>query len=95
MPASTQSARCMFEMNGSSCAVDSPEVRPEKILKRTSFGTAAVTIASTNAIEMTAPVFCSITRAPAAMPRRWPGTDAHHRGGVRAVEHARADADER
>ena len=49
-------------------------MRPEKILKSTSFGTAAVTIAITNAIEMTAPVFCSITRAPAAMPRRCTGT---------------------
>ena len=49
-------------------------MRPEKILKSTSFGTAAVTIAITNAIETTAPVFCSITRAPAAMPRRCTGT---------------------
>ena len=47
---------------------------PEKILKRTSFGTAAVTTAITKAIEITAPVFCSITRAPAAMPRRCTGT---------------------
>src|SRR5207248_10510608 len=75
MPASTQSARCKFEMNGSSCAVERPDVRPEKILKRTSCGTAAVTIAITNAIEITAPVFWSITRAPAAMPRRFPGTE--------------------
>ena len=30
--------------------------------------------AITNAIEMTAPVFWSITRAPAAMPRRCAGT---------------------
>ena len=29
-----------------------------------------MTTASTNAIEMTAPVFCTSTRAPAAMPRR-------------------------
>ena len=33
-----------------------------------------MTIASTNAIESTAPVFCSIVRAPAATPRRWGGT---------------------
>ena len=33
-----------------------------------------MTIASTKAIEITAPVFCSIVRAPAAMPRRWTGT---------------------
>src|SRR5438105_5144638 len=57
MAASIQRARCMFEMNGSSCAVERPDVSPEKILKRTSCGTAAVTIASTNAIEITAPVF--------------------------------------
>ncbi len=29
-----------------------------------------MTIASTKAIESTAPVFCSIVRAPAAIPRR-------------------------
>ena len=33
-----------------------------------------MTIASTNAIDSTAPVFCSSVRAPAAMPRRWAGT---------------------
>ena len=43
-------------------------------MNSTSFGTAAVMIAITNAIEITAPVFCSITRAPAAMPRRCTGT---------------------
>ena len=43
-------------------------------MNSTSFGTAAVTIASTKAIEITAPVFCSIIRAPAAMPRRSAGT---------------------
>ena len=72
--ASTQSAVCMLWMNGSSCALERPEARPEKILKRTFFGTAAVTIASTKAIEITAPVFCSIVRAPAAIPRRLAGT---------------------
>ena len=36
---------------------------PEKMLSRTSLGTAAVTIASTKAIEITAPVFWSIVRA--------------------------------
>jgi hypothetical protein len=33
-----------------------------------------VTIAITNAIDSTAPVFWSMVRAPAAMPRRWTGT---------------------
>jgi hypothetical protein len=33
-----------------------------------------VTIASTNAIEITAPVFCSMVRVPAAMPRRLDAT---------------------
>ncbi len=33
-----------------------------------------MTIASTNAIEITAPVFWSIVRAPAAIPRRFAGT---------------------
>ena len=57
-------------MNGSSFASERPLARPEKILNRTGFGTAAVTIASTKAIEITAPVFWSIVRAPAAIPRR-------------------------
>ena len=43
---------------------------PENTLNRTVLGTAAVTTAITNAIEMTAPVFWTSTRAPAAMPRR-------------------------
>jgi len=37
--------------------------------------TAEVTIASTKAIDSTAPVFCSRVRAPAAMPLRWGGTE--------------------
>src|SRR5581483_8913640 len=74
MPVSTHSAACILAMNGSSCFVESPDVMPEKILKSTVVGTADVTIAITNAIEMTAPVFCSMTRAPAAMPRRCTGT---------------------
>ena len=61
-------------MNGSSCRSVRPEASPEKICSSTSFGTAAVTIASTKAIDSTAPVFCSIIRAPAAMPRRCAGT---------------------
>ncbi len=73
-PVSTHNAMCMFEMNGSSCFVESPDVTPEKILKSTVVGMAEVTTAMTNAIEITAPVFCSITRAPAAMPRRCTGT---------------------
>ena len=64
----------MLWMNGSSSALERPEARPEKIAKRTSFGTAAVTTAITNAIERTAPVFWSIMRAPAAIPRRCGGT---------------------
>src|SRR5205085_4458329 len=47
--ASTHSAVCMLWMNGSSRADDSPVVTPEKIASRTDFGTAAVTIAITNA----------------------------------------------
>ena len=50
-----------------------------------------MTTASTNAIDRTAPVFCSSVLAPAATPRRLAGHGAHHRGGVRAVEHPRAD----
>ena len=38
------------------------------------FGIDEVTIASTKAIDSTAPVFCSSVRAPAAMPRRLAGT---------------------
>ena len=68
--------------------------RPEKILNRTSFGTAAVTIASTKAIEITAPVFCSIVRAPGGDPAAVGRDGAHHRGGVGRVEHARADPDQ-
>ena len=64
----------MLWMKGSSWAPERPEARPEKIAKRTGFGTAAVTIARTKAIEITAPVFCSIVRAPAAIPRRSVGT---------------------
>ena len=60
----------MFATNGSSVASDSPVVTPEKILNSVSLSTEEVTIASTNAIEITAPVFCSIVRAPAAIPRR-------------------------
>src|SRR5262249_5576691 len=72
--ASTQRAVCMLSMNSWSWVEGRPEARPEKILKRTSFGTAAVTIAITKAIDSTAPVFWSIIRAPAATPRRFGGT---------------------
>src|SRR5436305_5746011 len=74
MAASTHRAVCMLAMNGASLAGDRPWARPEKILKRVDFGTAAVMIAITKAIEITAPVFWSITRAPAAIPRRCAGT---------------------
>ena len=47
----------MLWMKGASFASESPFESPEKILNRTGFGTAAVTIASTKAIEITAPVF--------------------------------------
>ena len=60
----------MLEMNGSSWAVEMWLARPEKTANRTLFGTDEVTTASTNAIEMTAPVFWTSTRAPAAIPRR-------------------------
>src|SRR5262249_34302155 len=69
--ASVHRAGCMLEMNGSSCAVEMWLARPENTLNRTFLGTEEVTTASTNAIEITAPVFCTSTRAPAAMPRRW------------------------
>ena len=72
--ARTQSAVCMFAMNGARRASESPPATPEKIWNSVSFGTAAVMIASTNAIEMTAPVFWSIVRAPPAIPRRRAGT---------------------
>ena len=62
-------------MNGASAASDSPELTPEKIDNRTLVGTAAVTIASTNAIDKTEPVFCNIIRVPPAMPRRCAGTE--------------------
>ncbi len=70
MAASTHSAVCMLDTNGSSAFSDRPELTPEKILNSVSLGTEEVTTASTKAIEMTAPVFCSIVRAPAAIPRR-------------------------
>src|SRR5919197_1117608 len=73
--ASTQSAVCMLAMKGASFASERPEASPEKILNSTSSGTAAVMIASTKAIEITAPVFWSMVRAPAAIPRRCAGTD--------------------
>src|SRR3954454_22361618 len=72
--ASTHKAVCMLWMKGASCWSDRPFARPEKILNSTSFGIDAATTAITNAIEMTAPVFCTITRVPAAMPRRAAGT---------------------
>src|SRR3954468_8406286 len=64
----------MLFTNGSSAASESPVETPEKILNSVSLSTEEVTTASTKAIEMTAPVFCNIVRAPAAMPRRCGGT---------------------
>ena len=57
-------------MNGASFAAERPCARPEKTANSVALGTAEVTIASTNAIDSTAPVFCSSVRAPAATPRR-------------------------
>jgi hypothetical protein len=48
--------------------------RPEKTANRVVRGTAEVTIASTKAIDRTAPVFCSSVLAPAATPRLCAGT---------------------
>ncbi len=64
----------MLSMNGASFCADSPLVTPEKTANRVGLGTAEVTIASTKAIDSTAPVFCRSVRAPAAMPRRAAGT---------------------
>ena len=64
----------MLWTNGSRALGLRLSVIPEKMLSRTSLGTEAVTIASTKAIEITAPVFWSIVRAPAAIPRRFSGT---------------------
>ena len=61
-------------MNGASFSADRPCARPEKTANSVALGTAEVTIASTKAIDSTAPVFCSSVRAPAAMPRRLAGT---------------------
>src|SRR5205085_9899572 len=52
-PVRVQRAVCMLAMKGSSCAVESPDVSPAKILKSTSFGTSAVTPAGTYAHEST------------------------------------------
>ena len=68
----------------------SPDVTPEKMANSTSFGIAAVMIAMTNAIETTAPVFCSSVRAPAAMPRRLAGTSPIIAAVFGLVEEARA-----
>ena len=64
----------MLAMNGASLCTESPFARPEKTANNVAFGTAEVTIASTNAIDSTAPVFCSSVLAPAAMPLRCAGT---------------------
>jgi hypothetical protein len=73
-PHRIDSARCMPSMNGGSSVGDSPVVRPEKIDNSNILGTTEVTIISINAIEITAPVFCSMTRVPEAIPRRHGGT---------------------
>ena len=61
-------------MNGTSWAFEMWLASPEKTANSTVFGTDEVTTASTNAIEITAPVFWTSTRAPAAIPRRWAAT---------------------
>ena len=88
------SAVCMLLMNGVSWVVEMWWARPEKTSNRTVFGTDEVTTASTNAIDSTAPVFCTSTRAPDGDAAPVRGDRAHHRGRVRRVEHARADADD-
>ena len=93
-PARHHSAVCMLTMNGVSCAFEMWSARPEKTANRTLLGTDEVTTASTNAIEITAPVFWTRIRAPAAMPRRCGANRAHHRGRVGGVEHPRADPDD-
>ena len=60
----------MLAMNGASFCSERPLVRPEKTANSVAFGTAEVTIASTKAIDSTAPVFCTSVLAPAAIPRR-------------------------
>src|SRR4051812_12146547 len=67
------SASCMLATKGSSVASSRPVVTPEKILNSVSLSTEEVTTASTKAIEIPAPVFWSMFRAPAAIPRRWAG----------------------
>jgi hypothetical protein len=59
------------ELPGVEPAGDAREDREEDIL-----GTADVITAITNEIDSTAPMFCSIVRAPEATPRRWAGTAA-------------------
>src|SRR5262249_33839993 len=71
--ASAQSAVCILAMKGASFCSERPLARPENTAKRVDLGTVEVTIASTNAIESTAPVFCTSVRAPAAIPRRLAG----------------------
>ncbi len=67
--------RACCAMNGASFAAREALARARRRSRRASLcGTAEVTIASTNAIDSTAPVFCSSVRAPAAMPRRCAGT---------------------
>ena len=58
----------MLAMKGSSFCAERPLASPEKTANNVERGIAEVTIAITNAIESTAPVFCSRVRAPAAMP---------------------------
>jgi hypothetical protein len=69
-PARHHRAMCMLDRNGTSWALEMWLASPEKTANSTFLGTEAVTMASTNAIDITAPVFCTSTRAPAAIPRR-------------------------
>ena len=61
-------------MNGTSCAFVMWLASPENTANSTLFGTDEVTTASTNAIEMTAPVFWTSTPALAANALRSRGT---------------------
>src|SRR5436305_2969695 len=70
IPARHHRAVCMLAMNGISWLLEMWLASPENTLNRTVRGTDEVTTAITNAIEITAPVFWTSTRAAAAMPRR-------------------------
>ena len=69
-PQRIHSARCRLERNGLICVLEIRAPRPLKTVSRTDLGTLIVTTAITRAIDSTAPVFWTRTRAPEAIPRR-------------------------